>query len=335
MLDFFLNYALFFLKALTLLIAVVVGIGLILSLAARQRKGEGTFEIQNINERFDNIRASFEEEILSKPERKVLNKARKKVAKDNKDTQRPRLFVVRFEGDIRASAVSELRECVTALLQITHANDEVLVVLESSGGYVHQYGFAASQLKRFREHNIPLTVAIDKVAASGGYLMACVANTVLAAPFAIVGSIGVIGQIPNFHRLLDKHLIDVEQHTAGNFKRTLTMLGKNTDKGRQKFQEELEQTHQLFKDYIEQNRPQVDVAEVATGEHWHAIDAIKMKLIDSMITSDEYLLKQHPAKNIYEVHYHAKQHLRDRISSSLSALIRGAMESLSRTSINH
>ena len=108
------------------------------------------------------------------------------------------------------------------------------------------YGLAASQMQRIRDKKLKLTVCVDKVAASGGYMMAVVADKIIAAPFAVLGSIGVLAQVPNFHRLLKKHDVDFEMLTAGKYKRTLTMFGENTDKGREKFQEDIEDTHVLF-----------------------------------------------------------------------------------------
>lgn len=323
MLDFLFQYGLFFAKTFTLIFGVILLVAFIASITQKNKREEGTIEIKNMNDKLDNLRHVFEEETLDKAERKKLKKARKKEAKEKKKAEesQPRLFVVRFEGDISASEGEALREIITALLCTVKEDDEVLVILDSGGGFVHQYGLAASQLQRLRQKNINLTVAIDKVAASGGYLMACVANKIIAAPFAIVGSIGVIGQVPNFHRLLTKNNIDFEQHTAGKYKRTLTMFGKNTSEARHKFIEDIEKTHDMFKAYIEENRPQVNIEEVATGEHWHAIEAQHYNLVDTLITSDDYIVSHHPQSKIYEVSYYTKQPIAKRISSSLSTLL--------------
>jgi serine protease SohB len=218
-----------------------------------------------------------------------IEKARKKAqAKKEKkaDTRaRPRVFVIHFRGDIKATAVASLREEVTAVLTSATPADEVLVCLENAGGLVHEHGLAASQLLRIKEKKIPLIVAVDKVAASGGYLMACVANRIIAAPFAVVGSIGVLAQLPNFHRLLDKHGIDFEQVKAGEFKRTLTLFGKNTEKERAKLKEEIEDTHQLFKNFVSQHRPDLDMTRVATGEHWYGARALELKSSSRVTTT--------------------------------------------------
>ena len=231
------------------------------------------------------------------------------------------MFVLDFDGDIRASAVSHLRQEITALLTIANKDDEIMVRLTSPGGMIPHYGLAASQLQRIRQREIPLTIAVDKVAASGGYMMACVANKIIAAPFAIIGSIGVLAQIPNFHRLLEKHHVEFEQLTAGEYKRTLTMFGKNTKEARGKMQEELEETHELFKDFITQNRNQIDIHQVATGEHWFASKAKEFNLIDDLQTSDDYLLQASNHRDVYHLSYHKHKSLAKRFSHSAQTLL--------------
>ncbi len=320
MYEFLAQYGLFLAKTLTLVVAIVFTMGFIASAVARSKQQPGSFEITDVNEDLDETRDSFEQATLDKSERKKLAKTRKKEAKAKKkesDKDEERLYVIRFDGDISASENVELRECVSAIISCHKPGDKVLCILESGGGYVHEYGLAASQLQRFKDANIHLTVAVDRVAASGGYLMACVADEIIAAPFAIIGSIGVIGQLPNFHKLLTRNHIEYEQHHAGEYKRTLTTFGKNTDKARKKFIEDLEQTHVLFKNFIEQHRPQVNLDEVATGEYWHAIDSFQYKLVDKLMTSDDYLLEQHPHKRIFEVDYIVKQDLKERLAGGL------------------
>jgi serine protease SohB len=209
------------------------------------------------------------------------------------------------------------------VLTLATPKDEVVVRVESGGGVVHGYGFAASQLARIKDANIPLTVCVDKVAASGGYMMAAVAHKIIAAPFAIVGSIGVLAQMPNFHRWLDKHGIDFEQHTAGDFKRTVTMFGKNTKQDREKLQEELEATHELFKRFITTYRPQVDLKKVATGEHWYGQQALDMKLVDVLQTSDDYLYQAYVSEHpIYQLKIPTKRGLLNKLMQNASVLFK-------------
>lgn len=277
--EFLSEYGMFLLKSVTLVVAFLVLMGGIFSLG---RKPKPKLEITSLNEQYEHIQTLMNKEILDK-------KPGKK--KKNKEKQ-PTLYVIDFSGDIKASQVEQLREEVTSILCIAKPEDEVLVRLDSPGGAVNGYGLAASQLQRIRDKNIPLTVCIDKVAASGGYLMACVANQIIAAPFAIIGSIGVVAQIPNFHRWLKKNDIDVELLTAGEYKRTLTLFAENTDKGRKKFLEDLEQIHTAFRNYVLANRGQLDMDKVSTGEHWLASDAFELSLVDKLCTSDDYLVEK-------------------------------------------
>ena len=214
---------------------------------------------------------------------------------------RRRVFVLSFNGDLAASAVDNLRLEISAVLGAANEGDEVVVRVESAGGTVHGYGLGASQLARVRGRGVALTVAVDKVAASGGYLMAAVADRILAAPFAIVGSIGVVAQVPNVHRLLKKHDVDVEVLTAGRFKRTLDFLGENTEEGREKLRQELEDVHALFQEYVGSWRPKVDLETVSTGEAWHGQRALDHALVDELVTSDEYLARACENSDVFEV----------------------------------
>jgi serine protease SohB len=232
--------------------------------------------------------------------------------------------VIDFKGDLKASAVPSLREEVSAILDVATADDEVIVRLENHGGVVHEHGLAASQLVRLRNAGIPLHVCVDKVAASGGYLMACVANRIYAAPFAILGSIGVLAQIPNFHRLLDDHGVNFEQITAGKYKRTVTMFGENTDEDRAKLKEELEEVHRLFKGAVATYRPDLDLENVATGEHWYGSQALELKLADELKTSDELLRELAAERDLYALSFKIKQPLQKRLMANVDSAIERA-----------
>lgn len=323
--EFLIEYGLFFAKTVT----VIVAIALILALIAanKQRAGSqnaGHIDVKKLNEKFteytDTIKsvvldgaelkkAQKEKQKKEKQERKALKKSRETAAAN----RRKRVYVIDFDGDIKASANSSLREEITAILGLAEPEDEVVVKLESGGGLVHSYGLAASQLTRIRDRGIPLTVCVDKVAASGGYMMACVANKIIAAPFAIVGSIGVVAQLPNFYRLLKKNDIDYELYTAGEYKRTVTMFGENTDKGRAKFLDDIEKTHELFKEYVQEHRPVVDIDKVATGEVWYGRRALDVRLVDELKTSDAYLLEQAPNADIFSVEFTQKKSLPEKL----------------------
>ena len=327
MTDFFLNYGLFLAKTGTIVVAIILVIGFIVSMSGkRQGESKDSFEIKKLNKKYDDIAKVMNTSMLAKDGLKKYLKEEKdklkSISKDKKDEgQRKRIYVLNFHGDIRATAVASLREEITAILMVASANDEVFMRMESGGGVVHGYGLAASQLMRIRDKNIPLTVSVDKIAASGGYMMACVANRILAAPFSIIGSIGVIAQVPNFHRVLKKHDVDFEQFTAGEFKRTVTMFGENTEEAKSKFREEIEDIHVLFKDFIVQHRPDVDIAKVSTGESWPGTRALEKKLVDELKTSDDYLLENSQLADIYEISYVSKKSLVEKIGFQFQSLV--------------
>lgn len=304
MLSEIVSLVIFALKALIIIVTVLALFILLLAIASKTReKLKGRLLISNLNQKLGDIRENLLGEILPKNQFKKYLKEKKQREKTEKkeNTRKPSVFVLQFHGDMQASAVSTLREEITAILTVATPQDEVVVKLESGGGMVHGYGLAAAQLKRLRDKHIPLTVTVDKIAASGGYLMACVADRLLAAPFAIIGSIGVICQLPNFHRALQEKHIDFEQITAGNYKRTLTLFGKNTEEAREKLREELENIHHHFKAVIQEFRPQVNIEKVSTGEHWLAKHALDLYLIDELSTSDDYLVKRSERANVYEI----------------------------------
>ena len=329
MAEFFSDYGLFLAKSITVVIAfaaiVIISVG-----ASRRQKSQGHLEITKLNDRFEEMEMVLKHSLMDKKEFKKLSKEEKAKAKKEKKEKpkedapaKKRLFVIDFKGDIKATAVSSLREEITAILTIANKEDEILVKLENPGGLVHEHGLAASQLKRIKDRQIPLTVVVDKVAASGGYMMACIADKIVAAPFAVLGSIGVLAQIPNFHRLLDQHGIDFEQVKAGDLKRTLTMFGENTDADRERMKEQIEDTHTLFKDFVAENRPSLDIEAVATGEHWHGIRAIKNNLVDELKTSDDYLLEAKNDADIYEIGYKTKKDLGEKIAAVMESSVLG------------
>ncbi|MDF2939615.1 MAG: sohB [Gammaproteobacteria bacterium] len=308
MLHFFAQYFLFLLKVISIVLAIVFGFAALVGLSAKakERHKKGKLHIEPLHKHFIELKKKLAEDVLDKKAFKQLCRSFKKAKKQQ--SAEKKVFVINFKGDIQASQVDSLREEVTAILAIASEQDEVLVRLESPGGMIHGYGLAASQLDRIKKHKLPLTIAVDKMAASGGYMMACIADKIISAPFAIIGSIGAVMQLPNFHRWLESHHIDFEQLTAGEYKRTLSMFGENTEKGRQKAQAELEEAHRLFKEFINMHRPQVNIQEIATGEHWFGAQAMDKKLIDELMTSDEYLLNLlNGPVEIFEVSYISKK----------------------------
>ncbi len=308
------EYGLFLLETTTIVIGILIVIAGITAISAKQKQSP-KLKVTKLNKRYHETKDKLLTEILDKKSLKQHKKVEAKNSKKQaKEKSKPKLFVIDFIGDIKASRGEALRREVSAVLSVCDKEkDKVLVNIESPGGMVSNYGLAASQLSRFRYHGIHLTCSVDKVAASGGYLMASVANEIIAAPFAIIGSIGVVAQVPNFHRWLKKHDIDFELVTSGEYKRTLTVFGENTDKGREKFQEDLEDIHRVFKEHIGEYRKAVNLEEVATGEHWLAKDAFRHKLIDKLTTSDEFIIAKLNDYDIIKVEYKEKPKTIDKI----------------------
>ncbi|HEY4437957.1 protease SohB [Lelliottia sp. V106_10] len=321
------EYGLFLAKIATVVIAIAVIAVLIVNLTQRKRQ-RGELRITRLSEQYKEMQEDMSVALLDGHQQKLWHKAQKKKLKleakaakakakqDHQETTKPRVYVLDFKGSMDAHEVTSLREEVTAVLAVAKPQDQVVLRLESPGGVVHGYGLASSQLQRLREKQIPLTVAVDKVAASGGYMMACVADKIVAAPFAILGSIGVVAQIPNFNRFLKNKEIDIELHTAGQYKRTLTLLGENTEEGRQKFREDLNETHHLFKDFVKRMRPSLDIEQVATGEHWYGIQAQEKGLVDEVGTSDDLLLSLMEGRELVGVRYTQRKRLLDRFTNS-------------------
>ena len=333
--DILTGYGIFILEILTILLVIAAIVAMIISAKQRNAIPHGELVVTDLSEEFKETVKHLRDFQLSEEELKQAEKTEKKAKKQEakalksklkngeKVEPKPCVYVLDFKGDISASETTALREEISAIINVAKANDEVLLRLESPGGVVHGYGLAASQLARLKQKGIKLTVAVDKVAASGGYMMACVADKIASAPFAIIGSIGVVAQIPNIHRLLKKHDVDVDVMTAGEFKRTVTVLGENTEKGKQKFQAELEETHQLFKQFVAQNRPHLDIDKVATGEHWFGQQALELQLVDELATSDDIILEKMKDKSVISVKYKVKKPLLQKIGKQAEESIEG------------
>jgi|TARA_Y100000589_G_scaffold128811_1_gene122651 serine protease SohB len=337
-LEFLTEYGLFLAKVATFVVAGIILVSAVVS-AAQKDKGDPEFDgelrIRKLNDSYRKLKENIEARLMSDQARKVYEKARKKERKAEKkaakgksgetgadEAGRPRVFVLDFDGDIKASDTDQLRRAVSAVLGVAEpGRDEVVVRLESGGGLVHAYGLAAAQLDRIRNKGVRLTACVDKVAASGGYMMACVADRIVASPFAVVGSIGVVAQLPNFHRFLKKNDVDFEVLTAGEHKRTLTIFGENTDKGRQKFLEDLEETHGLFKEYVAERRPQLDIAKVSNGDIWFGKRALEVQLVDELKTSDEYLIEASERADVVSVTFQRKRTLPEKLGLAVGAAL--------------
>jgi serine protease SohB len=304
-------------KGFVVFLTIAVSAAAVFALSRRRRGGGAGpgLEVRKLNKRFKALGDTLRAGMLTRKESKAFLKEQDKAAKGEEAsaTKKPSVFVLDFEGDLLATAVGSLREEVSAIVEVAAPEDEVVVRLESPGGAVPHYGLAAAQLVRLKERKVKVTVCVDRVAASGGYMMACVADRIVAAPFSIVGSIGVVAQVPNVHRLLKKLDVDYQELTAGEFKRTISVFGEITDKGRAKFVEQLEETHVLFKDFIHAQRPALELSKVATGEYWLGTRALQLGLVDQLGTSDAYLLQRSAEANLYGVKYTPASTWRERL----------------------
>lgn len=327
------HYGLFLAKVITIVVAIGAVMLLGMGLRQRQRRRKGEIQITDLGKQYREMQREMTLARMGEAEQRIWHKrfkkeekgeakiARARAKQGEKSPQKSCLYVIDFKGSMDAGEVASLREEISAVLAVAKANDEVLLRLESPGGVVHGYGLAASQLQRLRSRGIRLTVAVDKVAASGGYMMACVGDSIIAAPFAIIGSIGVVAQLPNFNRLLKRNDIDMELHTAGEYKRTLTLFGENSPQGREKFQQELNETHHLFKQFVHSMRPALDIDAVATGEHWYGAQALSLKLVDAIGTSDDLLIAEMAKHEVINVRYARRKRLLARFTDSAALSI--------------
>ncbi|HBJ90148.1 MAG: protease SohB [Gammaproteobacteria bacterium] len=337
--EFLSEFGMFLAKAVTIVFAIIVVIGVAASSGQRGKKTgkRGAIKVTRLNEHFEELREALREAVLDKDSLKTVHKDEKKQAKSEqkelkaarkKDKssveahadpghEKKRIYVLNFKGNIAADAVVCLREEISAILSLATPADEVVVRLESPGGMVHAYGLASSQLLRLKNAKVPLTICVDKVAASGGYMMACLADKLIAAPFAIIGSIGVIVQLPNFHRVLKKHDVDYEMISAGEFKRTLTTFGEITDKSREKVQEDVQIIHDIFKTWVKEHRASVDIDKVATGETWLGSQAKEKYMVDDIRTSDECILQACESAEVFEVEYEVRKSIQDKLGNVL------------------
>jgi len=329
---FWLDIAAFALKAL-IIVAAVGGLAILIARLARSGEAKDPeIKVRSLNERYDEMRDAMNAELLDKKERKALAKARKREAKAEAKARRDqepgkRIYVLAFKGDMRASAVKRLGAEIDAVLTVARpGTDEAMIRIESPGGTVTGYGLAAAEILRLRERKIMVTASVDQVAASGGYMMACAADRIVAAPFAVVGSIGVVAPAPNLHRLLKKNDIDYEEMTAGEFKRTVSVLGEITPEGREHFRGKLDATHEAFKTHVAECRPAVDIAEVANGDHWLAREALALGLVDEIATGDELLFRARDEARLYEVTTEARKNLLQQLLSGLGVAAQSAAD---------
>ncbi len=334
--EFLYEYGLFLAKAITIVVSIALVLAVIVGAASKNKShGKGELSVDNLSEELKLQIQELKKSLLNKEEAKAFDKSLKKAKKQEQDDSKNKLFIIDFNGDMHASQTESLREEISAVISIAKPEDQVLINLESPGGVVHGYGLAASQIARLKDAKLHTTVAVDKVAASGGYMMACVADKIIAAPFSIIGSIGVVAQLPNINKLLKKNSIDIEQHTAGEFKRTLTVMGENTEEGRTKFKQELEETHVLFKEFVSEYRSDLDIDKVATGEHWYGKQALELGLVDEIKTSDDFILQQLDDKALYKVEYKIKKNVAEKLGFAAATTVSSLWSKLASSTLTN
>ncbi len=343
--EYLIQYGMFLAKVITIVMAIVFIIIVIVSSGSRQRRegSKGQVRVSKLNVHFDELKQEMQRIVLDKHSLKLEIKKHKQQLKQEQQEQKElrkaaqgsptaerkkRTYVLNFKGDMAATAVASLREEISAVLALAEPVDQVVLRLESPGGMVHAYGLASSQLVRIKEQKVPLTICVDKVAASGGYMMACLGDRIVSAPFAIIGSIGVLVQLPNFHRILKKNDIDFETISAGEFKTTLTTFGEITQKGRDKVKEDVEDMHEIFKKWVKDHRPSVDIAKISTGETWVGMQAKERYMVDEIKTSDEVILQACEAGDVFEVEYVQKQTLQHKLSSIFKGMLGSTLDEL-------
>ena len=331
--EILIEYGLFVLKAFTIIVLIFIPIFFLVFSMRQSPETNESLKIKNLTKRYQSMANSLKVLTMNKEEKKKLKKTLKKEKKTNSKikTKKKPVYVLNFQGDIEASNVENLKEEISAILQSETKCEEIVLNLESAGGTVIGYGLAAAQLKRIRDAGIKLTACVDKVAASGGYMMACVANKIVSAPFAVIGSIGVVAAIPNFSKILKKLDVDYELHTAGEFKRTITTFGETTDEGREKFKKDLQEIHDLFKEHVTKFRPGLDISKVATGEIWEGTKALEVGLVDEISTSDEYLMNFSKKHDVYEIKFETKKKIQDKLSRFLNTLLKDLINTIEET----
>lgn len=329
--------------ALLILIAILVACGFLIvsllksatnfdfsNIVPRPRRSAGpNISVISLNREYESVteqvRNLLEEEesgdvpdsLLTVVEQEPQVKKETEEEQDEED-DRPRMFALEYKGDIMGTSNDDLIALVSTILGVAREGDEVVISIESGGGTVPAYGLASSQIQRLRDAGIKVTACIDKVAASGGYMMASTADHVVCAPFGVVGSIGVVSAFPNYNNLLSKIGVDYKEYTAGEFKRTVSPMAPVTPEKEQKFTEQLEETHSLFKAHVSKHRPELDIDSVSTGEHWYGQQAIGLGLVDELATSDDWLIRKIDDYEVYVVRFTRPLTLREKISESIT-----------------
>ncbi|KZX82185.1 hypothetical protein A3715_00045, partial [Oleiphilus sp. HI0009] len=274
-----------------------------------KKNSDGRIIVKSLNEEYQEIQDAL---LKFKPLKPIKSSSiRKFKASPNKQS----IFVLDFKGDKTASSVGSLSKEVSAILSVAKPNDEVFLRLESPGGTITGYGLASQQLIRLREAGIRLVVSVDEIATSGGYMMAAVGDRIIASPTSMLGSIGVIMEVPNFYNLLDRAGVQFHQFTAGKHKRLVSMTNKIGDAAKDQINQDLEKSHELFKNHVHTYRNSVNLESVSHGDVWSAKYCLDNKLVDDLMTSEAYLFDRASRANIFHISWDVERSFSDKLSS--------------------
>ncbi len=243
----------------------------------------------------------------------------------------PRLAVLRFQGlrDLNASGDQRLSEAIDEVLVNRDHFEEAVVIIDSPGGTTHGYGHAYALLERLSASGLKVTACIDRIGASGGYLMALPADRILAGPFAIVGSVGVVAGIPNVKRLLEEKGVSYRLFVAGDKKRVVHFADDDGPEVREYMDEKLAGIHTQFLQAVEKHRgDRVKLDEVRSGDHWSAEESVEkgLGLVDELQTSAEYLLERN--REVALVMIERRVDITERFAGYLAARLSARVASL-------
>ena len=197
-----------------------------------------------------------------------------------------RVGLVRVEGGIYDS-----RQVIGDLESLVEDPGIQAIVLrvDSPGG-----GAAASQeifeyIRGIQEEGLPLVVSMGSVAASGGYYIACTADTIFANPGTLTGSIGVVMSFTNLEELFGKIGLDFEVIKSGRFKDTGSWSREMTDAERALLQGTIDDIHAQFVEAIAEGRGmEYDaVAALADGRIFSGRQALEAGLVDRLGTLED------------------------------------------------
>jgi len=165
----------------------------------------------------------------------------------------------------------------------------IVLRIESPGG-----GIAASQeiyekVKQVRDAGTPVIASMGSVAASGGYYIACGADTIMANLGTTTGSIGVIAEIPNTKDLMDKIGVRFEIIKSGRYKDTGSPFRKLTEDDRSYLQALIDDAFGQFVDVVatERNMDRQTVLQYADGRVFSGKQALAYGLIDTIGTYED------------------------------------------------